>query len=159
MKKKSQPRKPTGGEERAVLGSIGQHAILLDLRMVGCNVSFGDANLQAGQVEIGQTINVKSAQLPEAGDLRFLVTFELAARQQDASAHFTISESIGVMYRVTKTDGLDPDTIQKFGEFFALMHAWPYWREFVQSMCGRMGLPPITVPLMRPNDMTFKRDK
>jgi hypothetical protein len=26
--------------------------------------------------------------------------------------------------------------------------AWPYWREFVQSMSGRMGFPALTVPLL-----------
>jgi preprotein translocase subunit SecB len=25
---------------------------------------------------------------------------------------------------------------------------WPYWREFVQSMTTRMGLPPMTIPTL-----------
>jgi len=29
-----------------------------------------------------------------------------------------------------------------------ISHAWPYWREFVQSMSGRMGFPALTVPLL-----------
>ena len=26
-------------------------------------------------------------------------------------------------------------------------HVWPYWREFVQSTCTRMGFPPVPVPM------------
>ena len=29
-----------------------------------------------------------------------------------------------------------------------ISHAWPYWREFVQSMSSRMGFPALTVPLL-----------
>jgi len=29
-----------------------------------------------------------------------------------------------------------------------ISHAWPYWREFVQSMSARMGYPALTVPLL-----------
>ncbi|MBM4295811.1 MAG: hypothetical protein FJ126_13040 [Deltaproteobacteria bacterium] len=29
-----------------------------------------------------------------------------------------------------------------------ISHAWPYWREFVQSMSARMGFPALTVPLL-----------
>ncbi|RME41901.1 MAG: hypothetical protein D6788_00185 [Planctomycetota bacterium] len=37
--------------------------------------------------------------------------------------------------------------------FFActngVFNLWPYWREFVQSMASRMGLPRLTVPTYR----------
>ena len=29
-----------------------------------------------------------------------------------------------------------------------IANAWPYWREFVQSMSARMGFPALTVPLL-----------
>jgi hypothetical protein len=29
-----------------------------------------------------------------------------------------------------------------------ISNAWPYWREFVQSMSSRMGFPALTVPLL-----------
>ena len=30
-----------------------------------------------------------------------------------------------------------------------IFNAWPYWREFVQSMSARMGFPALTVPLLQ----------
>jgi len=39
--------------------------------------------------------------------------------------------------------------------------AWPYWREFVQSMSSRMGFPALTVPLLeiRPKKAAAKEVK
>jgi hypothetical protein len=41
--------------------------------------------------------------------------------------------------------------IDEFDYFVAInpiANAWPYWREFVQSMSTRMGFPALTVPLL-----------
>ena len=38
-----------------------------------------------------------------------------------------------------------------FDYFFKInpvSNAWPYWREFVQSMSTRMGFPALTVPML-----------
>ena len=36
---------------------------------------------------------------------------------------------------------------EAFAAATATYNVWPYWREFVQSMTTRMGLPGITIPL------------
>lgn len=36
--------------------------------------------------------------------------------------------------------------MEEFGRFNVAFHVWPYWREYVQSTCCRMGIPPIPVP-------------
>ena len=38
--------------------------------------------------------------------------------------------------------------IHAFSDFNATFNAWPYWREFVQSMTGRMGLPTVIIPVL-----------
>ena len=42
-----------------------------------------------------------------------------------------------------------------------ISNAWPYWREFVQSMSARMGFPALTVPLLEivPKKATTKEAK
>jgi len=51
--------------------------------------------------------------------------------------------------------GEDFEKDEGFGDEFVYDHtiipisnAWPYWREFVQSMSSRMGFPALTVPLL-----------
>ncbi len=35
---------------------------------------------------------------------------------------------------------------EEFGKHNVGYHVWPYWREYVQNTCCRMGIPPIPVP-------------
>jgi len=39
--------------------------------------------------------------------------------------------------------------LAEFGQFNIGYHVWPYWREYVQSVCARMGIPPIPIPMYR----------
>jgi len=47
---------------------------------------------------------------------------------------------------------IEPDVADAFLCYFfeinPISDAWPYWREFVQSMSARMGFPALTVPLL-----------
>lgn len=42
----------------------------------------------------------------------------------------------------------DAGDVVAFANFNATFNAWPYWREFVQSMTGRMGLPGVIIPVL-----------
>ena len=46
----------------------------------------------------------------------------------------------------------DDDSLLTYAEYFGtinpISNAWPYWREFVQSMSSRMGYPALTVPML-----------
>lgn len=46
----------------------------------------------------------------------------------------------------------DADSLLTYAEYLGtinpISNAWPYWREFVQSMSTRMGFPALTVPLL-----------
>lgn len=39
---------------------------------------------------------------------------------------------------------------EEFGRHNVGYHVWPFWREYVQSSCNRMGIPPIPVPFFLP---------
>lgn len=43
---------------------------------------------------------------------------------------------------------IDKETVEKLVQQIALLNVWPYWREFVQTMTVRMGLPAFPVPLI-----------
>jgi len=42
-------------------------------------------------------------------------------------------------------EALEQDEIDSFAEQHVGFHVWPYWREFVQSSCARLALPPLNV--------------
>ncbi len=51
-------------------------------------------------------------------------------------------------YRVESVP--DAEMLSAFGKN-AVFHVWPYWREAVHSACAKLRLPPITIPMLKPN--------
>lgn len=52
--------------------------------------------------------------------------------------------------RYTSDVKIDEQSIQAFSDNNVGYNVWPFWREFVQSSCARIGLPNyITIPLYR----------
>jgi len=49
-------------------------------------------------------------------------------------------------YRLTNADDFDENAMSEFLNYNVRHHVWPYWREYVQSTCMRMGLPVVPVP-------------
>ena len=64
------------------------------------------------------------------------VYIEIAA---ELSAHYGLSGA-------EDADALRP-ALEEFGRYNVGYHVWPYWHEYVQSICARMGIPPIPVPM------------
>lgn len=46
------------------------------------------------------------------------------------------------------TDALGP-ALNEFALYNVGYHVWPYWREYVQATCARIGIPPIPIPMYR----------
>jgi hypothetical protein len=63
----------------------------------------------------------------------------------------TSLESISGFDLFQDFNGDPPEYYENLGNAFMInpiFNAWPYWREFVQSMSTRMGYPALTVPLL-----------
>ena len=58
------------------------------------------------------------------------------ALQADYSLHFHTETAVNNKF------------VQRFAESEARLFVWPYFREYVTSMCGRAQVPPITLPLV-----------
>lgn len=48
--------------------------------------------------------------------------------------------------------------LEEFGRYNVGYHVWPYWREYVQNVCARIGIPPIPVPMFRLSQMAPKAE-
>ena len=54
-----------------------------------------------------------------------------------------------ITYEISSFEGIEDANLQAFAATNGVYNAWPYWREFVQNMTVRMGLPAITAPVFR----------
>ena len=94
----------------------------------------------AAQVDVG-----KSKLVVQLGCL-------LAARYEDAGPQdyvLTIEATYHLIYSITTITGLTQAHYDAFAESNAVFNAWPYWREYVQNVLSRMGLPPLTIPTLK----------
>lgn len=46
--------------------------------------------------------------------------------------------------------------LTEFASYNVGYHVWPYWREYVQGICARMGIPSIPVPMYRISNLTLE---
>ena len=84
-------------------------------------------------------------------DERLLKALEENPDTADEAAYVEITADFSAHYQMK--DGADETSLHDaFGEFGRVnvgYHVWPYWREYVQSTCARIGIPPIPVPMYR----------
>lgn len=84
-----------------------------------------------------------------------LVDGEALAAAEDGGSlpeeaqYLEIEAEFMARYRLNPAADLEAErpAIEEFGRYNLGYHVWPYWREFVQSTCARMGIPPIPVPM------------
>jgi len=69
----------------------------------------------------------------------------------EEAQYLEIEAEFRAQYRLNPAEELEAlrPAIEEFGRYNLGYHVWPYWREFVQSTCARLGIPPIPVPMYR----------
>lgn len=54
---------------------------------------------------------------------------------------------------------LDEPLLKQFAETNAIVHLWPYLRAYVSSACGQLGLPALTIPVLRQKKATAPKSE
>ena len=76
--------------------------------------------------------------------------FELEAHTDEIEEPVVnVSASFLLMYEMRDIEGFTDDHYEQFAKMNGVFNAWPYWREYVQNVTVRMGLPALTVPVFR----------
>jgi hypothetical protein len=127
--------------------------------------------VQIGEVRLDALASKRASVVPEPGSEVTLTTnhgagYRLAGQTRlDARVRFSVKASapdtpeaefftLTAVYYLMYESGssladVAPDKLKAFIGVNAVHNAWPYWRELVQSTMTRMGLPPVTVPLLK----------
>jgi|GEM_PF-1049528 len=102
--------------------------------------------------ELSLAVTVETKTLKEDRVVQVFPRFTLIGRDGPGGAEemLRIEALFVIRYRVATLDGITEENIDAFGKMNGIYNVWPYWREFVQSMTVRMGLPPLTMPVYGP---------
>ena len=124
---------------------------LLDIRLGRC-----EAHLVAPDgeppAELQQMVNVGAAKNAETNELNYVISIRLvggAAKLATDMPAMLIEAAFGLKYSVQSLDGITEELVMRFGQVNGVFNIWPYWREFVQNMTCRLGLPGLRIPLLK----------
>jgi hypothetical protein len=111
------------------------------------------ATHEVNLIAIGGKVPVFEPNEPNSQTGFALIDFRLTAPYDDIDGHepLLLSARFALHYTVSRLTS--QKILGEIVEAVAVQHAWPFWREFVQSMTVRMGLPPFPIPLMSPSHL------
>lgn len=101
---------------------------------------FDDADEKIGVEFECDIINTKSSSFD------VIAKMTLKSRSEKKEGSLTLHASYALHFHTTSN--VVKSFVQRFAESEARLVAWPYFREFVTSMCGRAQVPPITLPMV-----------
>ena len=79
--------------------------------------------------------------------------FVIEVDYEDSKEHLLIEAEFLLTYLVESSDDLTDDNFDAFAFKNGIYNCWPYLREYVQSISGRLNIKPaITLPPHRPTD-------
>jgi hypothetical protein len=98
-----------------------------------------------------QTITFAMQIDPGKGDATVVVGIRMGVTYNEPDGGeppLMVSANFGLRYGFSRPSSRKH--LQEAIQQVATFNVWPYWREFVQSMTVRMGLPAFPVPLINP---------
>jgi preprotein translocase subunit SecB len=96
-------------------------------------------------------LKVRSSASPETRTVSFAVTFRVEAiHPGEPSIGFVIMAEYQLQWEIRKPLPWPEtsDELDSMGEGLVMRIIWPFWRELVLNATGRLGVPPLTLPLV-----------
>lgn len=119
----------------------------VDLVELNCRNNVSDIS----EVKLAVAIETNTSSVYDAGEgiLAVNANCVMSAGLRVAEPAIRIAATFALVYQLPMSDEYTQDHYDAFGEINGLFNLWPYWRELVQNVTMRMGLPPLTLPVMR----------
>jgi preprotein translocase subunit SecB len=121
-----------------------------DIRLIGltCRLKAVPPSDLAVHVDLGHEVKTD----PIADNLLGVkVKFSLTVKSQAENSQdmLTLSATFQLTYEGENIRNIEEDKRLAFANVNAVFNAWPYLRELVQSISGRMAIPALVVPLLK----------
>ena len=151
--RKQSSRTSTASEQRAersplaLAASIAGRATLLGVHFSRGMFEFISPD-ESGSVagEIGTRVEHSLADSALRSTVNIVI--EVPCPDPERGQRIRISAAIELSYNLSGDAPPNAKEAECFAKINGVYNAWPYWREFVQHCTTRMGLPPLTLPLM-----------
>jgi len=132
---------------RVSSADVSNHLALIDLRLKGvvANLVFPSPRRP---LDLSASVVVEISRIGEF--VTYDVRYELGAKDRDDKEVLESEITLNILFRIKDGRDLTEDELRAFGTVGAVDVAHPYMREIVQSLTGRMGLPPLVLDVRAP---------
>lgn len=93
--------------------------------------------------------------------LRIYISFGVKWKEEQYSDEVLSQIAVEYILEYALKKELSQDCVNEFALKNSMFHVWPYWREYLGSLCDRLNLPKITLPTvqLKHHSRTEKLDK
>lgn len=127
---------------------------LRDIRLVESHCKLGKLRKGSLPSQATNSIEMEFGLDAQKKTVSVVASMQLTLAYEDSAEDdepIVLSSRYRLRYAITAP--VQDNLIEAATQHIALLNIWPYWREFVQSLMSRMGLPPFPLPLLRPNTL------
>lgn len=133
---------------------VADHVALQSVTLKSASIDTSlDPLALPGQVGMTQGYRSNFERIPTSDRDKLIVTvdFKFNAKEGDDSPSelVALSASFSLIYWLEPDVRIDDRCFRHFAEVNGPYNAWPYWRELVQSVTGRVGMAGVTIPVFR----------
>lgn len=140
---------PIAKEVLQKVSEVARRIEIQEIRLVEALVSMNGVPSPA-TAEFSAEHKVESAER-DGETLTVRLGLKLSVKSPDEGSSEVVL--FGAIYRLVYSSAsmseMPEEGVSHFANTNSVHNAWPYWREYVQSMAGRMGLPLLTLPLLK----------
>jgi preprotein translocase subunit SecB len=134
---------------------------LQNIRLASCSAALGELDNNRLPNVGQQEIQFELGLTPDQKNARSTVAIKLDSRYAEtpkkSPPQILVQATFQVFWQITDTFG-SSEGFEKPIRDLSMRLIWPYWRELVQSMTTRMGLPPFPIPIIYV-DTIFEKTK
>ncbi len=104
-----------------------------------------------GEVELVIDTSASIKEHKKGSSFVVLATIDakLLPHKSPENAAISIKAAFELQYTLPPKFSVSRRDLDTFARINGVFNAWPYWREFVESMTSRMHLPPLVLPVFR----------
>jgi preprotein translocase subunit SecB len=101
------------------------------------------------------SVGIKTCTKKTSYGFEAIIGFELKGKGDKSDiALLNIEANFRLKYELKNKKAFSKKDLDEFAAVNGVYNVWPYWREFVQNTVARMGLPLLTVPVLKvPEDL------
>lgn len=154
-KTKKAPEVPTREDLAAFQALLGRLQIrdvqLLESTVVSDRAFVAARGVIDGGVEVSLDVTGTGAASLDSGTVTCELTLSWEGTQPKTDRTLVRVEEVYLLsYNLTGSEPINEATLRAFTQHNAAFNVWPFFRASLHSTILRMGLPPYTLPLMKP---------